>query len=163
MPQLNHLTFPSQIFWLVVCFGVLYLVMTFIALPRVGALLEQRRRRIADDLSQAEKLKSEAAAAVQAYEAELAKAKGEAQGILGDSRTKLAADGAAKRADSESAIAAKIKTAETGITQARDRALGEIDRVAADAASGIVERLLGVAPAGDQAAGAVALVKSGGR
>ena len=70
MPQLEQIdTYLSQVIWLVISFAVLYVVMWKGALPRVADVLQERQERIDDDLDRAEKLKSEAEAALEAYEA----------------------------------------------------------------------------------------------
>jgi F-type H+-transporting ATPase subunit b len=71
MPQFDFATFPSQIFWLIVCFGALYILLTRTALPKIGAVLEARQRKIDDDLERATELEMQAKEAMAAYEAEL--------------------------------------------------------------------------------------------
>ena len=59
MPQLDISTFTPQIIWLIITFGVLYLLMAKLALPRIGSILEQRQNRIEDNLAMAQNLKRE--------------------------------------------------------------------------------------------------------
>src|SRR3546814_6905695 len=61
LPQLDADTYPTQIFWLVVTFVILYLIMSKVALPRIAEVLEERQERVADDIETAERLRSEAA------------------------------------------------------------------------------------------------------
>jgi F-type H+-transporting ATPase subunit b len=74
-PPFDPSTFPSQLLWLAITFGLFYLFLKRVVLPRVGGILEVRRDRIAQDLDQAARMKSEADAAVAAYEQELAEAR----------------------------------------------------------------------------------------
>ena len=83
MPQLEQIdTYLSQVVWLVISFVVLYVVMWKTALPRVADVLQERQERIGDDLERAEKLKSEAEAVLEVYEATTAKAQADAQAVL---------------------------------------------------------------------------------
>ena len=91
MPQLNPLDWAPQIFWLILTFGVLYLLMVWVALPRIGGVIEKRANHIANDLAQADKLRRETEEAIAAYEQALAEAKQKAHAIVDDSRAKLKA------------------------------------------------------------------------
>ena len=82
MPQLDVSTFVPQLFWLAVTFGLLLLLMARVGLPRVGGLIEARRRRVDEDLARAAQLKTEAEAALAAYQEALAKARAEAQAAV---------------------------------------------------------------------------------
>ncbi len=156
MPQLIFADYPPQIFWLVVTFAILYILMAYVALPRVESVLEERRKRIADDLEAAERSKKDSEAVIAQYEAALAQARSRAQAISADTRTRVNADSAAQRSATEAKLAGDVRAAETRIAAARDEALAKIDSVATDAATGIVERLLGQAPAPGSVAAAVA-------
>ena len=72
-PPLDPQHFPSQLLWLAIAFGLLYLLMSRVALPRVGAMLEARRSRISGDLARAKALKEETEAVIADYEAKLAR------------------------------------------------------------------------------------------
>ena len=75
MPQLNPLDWAPQLIWLVLTFGVLYLLMVWIALPRIGSVIEKRAAHIEGDLETAEKFRRETEEAIAAYEQALAEAK----------------------------------------------------------------------------------------
>src|SRR2546426_1299377 len=80
-PPFQKDTFASQLLWFAVCFIILYLLMSKIALPRIGGILAERRRRIEDDLKLAQRLKEESDAELAAYEKALADARARAQTI----------------------------------------------------------------------------------
>ena len=92
LPQLDPTWWPSQLFWLVVTFGVLYWLMAGKFLPAIGAAIEERRDRIADDLDQAAEFRKQAEDAEKAYEQALADAKAKAQAIAADTRAEVDAE-----------------------------------------------------------------------
>ncbi|MBN9531074.1 MAG: F0F1 ATP synthase subunit B' [Alphaproteobacteria bacterium] len=156
MPQLIFADYPPQIFWLVVTFAILYILMAYVALPRVESVLEERRKRIADDLEAAERSKKDSEAVIAQYEAALAQARSRAQAISADTRTRVNTESASQRSATEAKLAGDVRAAEGRIAAARDEALAKIDGVATEAATGIVERLLGQVPAPGAVAAAVA-------
>ena len=79
-PPMDATTFPSQIFWLVIFFALLYLLMSKLALPKMAAVLEKRHKTIEGDLAKASALKNETETAIQSYEKALADARAKAQG-----------------------------------------------------------------------------------
>jgi F-type H+-transporting ATPase subunit b len=147
MPQLNPLDWGPQLVWLLLTFGVLYLLMVYVALPRIGSVIEARAARIAADLATAEKLRRETEEAIAAYEQALAEAKQKAHAIVEEGRLKLKAETAAERARLDKDLAKKGAEAEARIDKAKASAMKDVSAVAADVATDIVRRLIGVAPA----------------
>ncbi len=90
-PPFDAQNFPSQLFWLVLIFVALYLLMSKLALPRIGSILEARRRHIEDDLAEAQRLKLESDAAIVAYETALAEARARGQTLASETQAKAAA------------------------------------------------------------------------
>ncbi|MGB6389123.1 MAG: ATP F0F1 synthase subunit B [Methyloceanibacter sp.] len=161
MPQLNPLDWAPQLIWLAITFGILYLLMKQVALPKIGSVLEMRRERIAGDLEAAEKFRRETQEAIAAYEQALAEAKAKAHAIAQEARDRLKDEVAAERADLDRDLAAKSAEAETRIDAAKVSALKEVNAVASDTAAEIVRRLIGVAPAAPEIASAVAAARKG--
>ena len=155
MPQLEPLDWAPQLIWLVLTFGILYLLMLKVALPRIGSVLDMRRAHIARDIDTAETLRRETEEAIAAYEQAIAEAKQKAQNIAQDGRAKLNEEIAAERAKLDLQLDAKSKEAEARIDEAKASALKEVNKVAADVAADIVQRLIGVAPSGSELAKAV--------
>src|SRR5256885_2047231 len=91
-PPFESGTFASQIVWLVIAFGLLYILMSKVALPRVADILKLRGDTIASDLAAAQRMKAESDAAVAAYEQSLARARAEAQSIAGRTHDAMAAE-----------------------------------------------------------------------
>lgn len=143
MPQLDPSTFLTQIVWLAITFTLLYFIMARIALPRLGAVLEQRRDRIASDIDEAERLRDDSVKVNEEYEAALAEGRARAHAIAQEVRNTLRQELDKEREDVEKELAERIETAESDIARARDAALAKIDAVAAESAAAIVQRLIG--------------------
>ena len=161
MPQLEPLDWAPQLIWLVVTFGILYVLMLKVALPRIGSVLDMRRAHIARDIETAETLRRETEEAIAAYEQAIAEAKQKAQNIAQEGRAKLNEEIAAERATLDRELAAKSKEAEARIDEAKASALKEVNKVVADVAADIVQRLIGVAPSGPELAKAVEAARKG--
>ena len=159
MPQLNPLDWAPQLIWLVITFGVLYLLMKWVALPKIGSVIEMRQGRIAGDLEAADKLRHETQEAIAAYEQALAEAKARAHGIVQEARNKLKDEVAAERTALDRDLAAKSAEAEAQIQQAKVSALKEVNAVASDTATEIVRRLIGIAPTKPEVSAAVAAAR----
>jgi F-type H+-transporting ATPase subunit b len=144
MPQISQIdTFPSQIFWLVVAFAVLYFLMAKVALPRLGQVIEERRRRLDDDLEKAAQMKTEAEAVIAAYEKALAEARAQAQATVKATNDRLAAEAAERLRVAGASIAEKTEAAERRIAEARATAMASVRDIAADVAQAMTERLTG--------------------
>jgi F-type H+-transporting ATPase subunit b len=161
MPQLNPLDWGPQLVWLLLTFGVLYLLMVYVALPRIGSVIEARAARIAADLATADKLRRETEEAIAAYEQALAEAKQKAHAIVEEGRVKLKEETAAERARLEKDLAKKSAEAEARIDKAKISAMKDVSAVATDVATDIVRRLIGVAPAKAEVEKAVGTARKG--
>jgi F-type H+-transporting ATPase subunit b len=145
MPQLNPDYVAPQLFWLVVSFALLYLLMSRVALPRIAAVMEERRDKIARDLDRAESLKKEADAALANYEKALAEARARAQSITAETRAKLKAETDRLRAELDGKLAARASEAEARIRRAKEAALANLKPAVSEVAAAIVSKLLGEA------------------
>jgi F-type H+-transporting ATPase subunit b len=145
-PPFQKDTFASQLVSLLIAFVALYLIVSRIALPRVGSLLDERQNKIEGDLAAAQKLKDESDAALKAYENELASARSRAQAIGAETREKLNAASEAERKTLEERLSVKLAEAEKTIASTREAAMSNVRGIAADAATAIVQRLAGVKP-----------------
>src|SRR5437588_10746786 len=157
-PPFDPHTFGSQIFWLALIFIALYLLMSRIALPRVGSILEERRRHIEADLAEARRTKDESTAASAAHEKALAQARERAHTLANATREKAAAAADTRRKTVDVEIHARIAEAEKAIAAIRSAAMTKVYDIASDAAAAIVERLTGVAPASHEVAEAIGRV-----
>jgi F-type H+-transporting ATPase subunit b len=145
-PPFQRDTFASQLVSLFIAFVALYLIVSRIALPRVGKTIDDRHDAIEDDLGQAQNLRDESDAALKAYESELAEARNRARSIGAETREKLNTAFEAERKTLEQQLADRLADAEKSIASTREAAMRNVRGIATDAASTIVQRLTGVAP-----------------
>ncbi|KAF2991048.1 ATPase [Methylocystis sp. MJC1] len=143
-PPFQTENFAPQLFWLVLIFGFLYILMSRIALPRVGGIIENREQKIASDLDASREMQAKAQAAAAANDENLRLRREEAQAIGREAQQKIANETAAQRARAESEAGEKIRAAEERINVAKSAALANVEEIALDAAASIVEKLTGV-------------------
>ncbi|WP_299820686.1 F0F1 ATP synthase subunit B' [uncultured Jannaschia sp.] len=143
MPQLCDAWFANQIFWLLVALAAIYLILTRVALPRVGAVLAERSGTISNDLAAAEDLRRQAADAERSYEQALADARAEGQRISDEARATIRADLDAAIAEADEKIAARTAESEAQIAEIRDNATVSVAEVARDVTGDIVTALGG--------------------
>lgn len=159
MPQLEVSTYISQIFWLVVCFGFLYYLLSKKALPRVAEVLEARADRIRSDLDQAQRMKKDAEDALARYEQVMAEAQDKAQSEVAATQAKLQQEAADAQAKLEEKLSKQIAEAEERIAKARADALKDLDDAALTTAQAAAERLGGVKVSKTDAQSALDAVK----
>ncbi|MCD7059262.1 F0F1 ATP synthase subunit B [Pelagibacterium xiamenense] len=145
-PPFDASTFPSQILWLAISFAALYFIMSRIALPRIGEILEVRRDRIEGDLAEADRLRQKTDQAIASYEEALSDARSKAHEIAEKTRSEIKADLDAKRAKVEADLSKKMSAAEARIAETKTEALGHVDAIAAETAQALVGQLVGKVP-----------------
>ena len=158
-PPFDPSTFPSQLLWLAITFGLFYMFLKGVVLPRVGNILEVRRDRIAQDLDQAARMKDEADAAVVAYEQELGEARGKAGTIGQAARDAAKAEAETKRKATEAELDKKLADAESRIAGIKASALKEVGSIAEQTATAIVQELVGAKVDKSTVAAAVAAAR----
>jgi F-type H+-transporting ATPase subunit b len=154
-PPFDVSTFPSQIVWFALTFGVMYYYLSKRFLPAVGGVIQARRARIAKDIDEATAMQAKADEALAEHERSLAKARANAQATAQAARDKIAAETDARRKALEDDLAAKLAAAEARIGENRTAAMANVSAIAKDAAGAIVERLIGSAPSASAVAKAV--------
>ncbi len=159
-PPFNPETFASQLLWLAITFGALYLIISRIAIPQIGGILESRRTRIEGDLKEAERLRVETERAAAAYEEALAEARANAHAIAEETRQGIRTDIEGKRAKIESDLSGKVAEAEAAIAVTKSAALSNVEQIAAETAAALVAQLSG-AVSEAEARQAVAAVAKG--
>lgn len=156
LAQLDASTWPSQLFWLALTFGALYWLMSTYFLPRLGATLEERRDRIADDLDKAAEGRRMAEEAEASYNRSLADARAKAQAIAAETRDEVAAEIATLQKSAEQSVAEKSAAAERSIAAMKVSAASKVREAAVEATRAIVETLISETPTEQSASAAVA-------
>lgn len=152
----------SQVFWLAVCFLVLYFLLSNVFLPKLKKAIEDRDGAIAGDVAAAAALSAKAEASTKAVEAQIAEARARARDTASKAKSEADALIAAETAKIDGQLAAKLADAEKRIGQTRAAAMTNVATVAEDAAAAIAERLTGAKVAPAAAKQAVATVLAGG-
>ena len=142
-PPFDPSTFASQLLWLAITFGALYLIISRAAVPRIGSILEQRRTRIEGDLREADRLRVETERAAAEYEQALAEARQRAHAIAEETRQSIRTDIEGKRAAVEADLSRKVAEAEASIQASKTEALKSVDGIAADTAAELVKLITG--------------------
>ena len=143
MPQLNPEFWISQIFWLTLTFGILYVVLSKLILPKISANLELRKSQIQENIEAAEKQRQNSEAKLKEYEDIVLKSKLEAQNIFKEAREKVIKDINAKKETLDKQISEEIKKAEQEISLLKKGAPLKINKIAIDTSSELVKKLIG--------------------
>ena len=143
MPQVNPEFWISQIFWLTLTFGILYIVLSKLILPKISANLELRKSQIQDNIEAAEKQRKDSESKLKEYDDIIFKSKLEAKNIFKDSREKVIKDINNKKETLESQINEEIKKAEKEIEVVKKSAPEKINKIAIEASSELVKKLIG--------------------
>jgi len=146
MPQFDPTWFASQIFWLAIVFGILFLLITKRVLPGIEETMAARADRIQGDLDRAAKLQQDAAEAAETHAAAIAKARDEARDYLREAQAATQAELDKRQTARTDEIGKQAAAAEGRIAEARDAALASVREIAVDAAGAVTERLIGVTP-----------------
>ena len=142
-PPFDTTHFASQLLWLAITFGLLYVLMSKIALPRIANILERRAAKIASDLDAARAAQTQAEAAQKQHEKTLADARAAAQATGQAAQAAVVAETEAKRKVLDNELQAKIAAAEAQIAQTKASAMTNVEAIARDAASAIIQQLTG--------------------
>ncbi|HEU0117138.1 MAG TPA: ATPase [Alphaproteobacteria bacterium] len=143
LPQFDTAQFPAQLFWLVVTFGFLYIMMAFVALPRVKATQDKRLNVVETELAAAEQANEQAKAMIAQYEKALSDARAKAQETVNAIVTAATKESAEKQAKQQQELTKRTHEAEAKIAAARDAAMKDIKSGASDLANFIVEKITG--------------------
>ena len=157
MPQIVQLPliFFSQLFWLLLVFGIIYFVIGRGMVPKIQAVVDQRDKTIADDLAAAQRARDEAEAVEAAYRERMAAARSDSMKVAQAAKDKGAKDAEKKLNAVDAKIGAKMAEAEARIRASVDKAMGEIETVAAEAARELVGKLTGASVGAAEARQAV--------
>ena len=143
MPQFDPALFAPQIIWLMIAFGVLWLVMARIGLPRVERTMVERSEQIEADLDTARQMSAKSDELSAAYEATLADARAKAAAIAERTKADIRQRTDQLMAETQSRLDAQMVQAQAEIDRELKSALSEMDGMAADIAASIIARLGG--------------------
>jgi F-type H+-transporting ATPase subunit b len=143
MPQLNPEFWISQIFWLTLTFGILYLVLSKLILPKISANLESRKSQILENIEAAEKQREDSETKLKDYEEIISKSRLDAKTIFNQAREKALKDINAKREVLDKQIDDEIVKAEQEIKILRENAPDKINKIAIETSSELVQKLIG--------------------
>ena len=156
MPQIEQIaeTLTSQVFWLLVFFGLTFVLVGLGMVPKILGTVEMRDNQIAGDLAAAQAARDAADSEEAAWRTRENANRAAAQALIGEAKAKAAAANAAKLAAAQATLDARLAEAEAAIEAARTSAMAEVEGVSADVARDIVARVAGadINPATAQAA-----------
>ena len=143
MPQLNPEFWISQIFWLTITFGILYVVLSKLILPKISANLEIRKSQILENIEAADRQREESELKITEYEKIIQNSKNEAKNYFNQAREKLLKDINIKKDVLDKELNEEIQKAEAEIQGFRDRAPEKINKIAIETSSDLLQQLIG--------------------
>ena len=143
MPQLNPEFWISQIFWLTLTFGTLYVVLSKLILPKISDNLESRKSQILENIEAAEKQRENSEEKLKEYEEIVSKSKIEAKNIFNQAREKVLKDISAKKEVLDEQIDDEIGKAEQEIKVLQSGATDKINKIAIETSSELIQKLIG--------------------
>ena len=143
MPQLNPEFWISQIFWLTLTFGILYIILSKLILPKISANLELRKSQIQENIEAAEKQRKESETKLKEYDEIILKSRLKANDIFKDSREKVIKDINIKKEALDKQIDEEIKKVEKEINQLKETSPEKINKIAIEISSDILKKLIG--------------------
>ena len=143
MPQLNPEFWVSQIFWLTLTFGILYIILSKLILPKISANLETRKLQISENIEAADRQRKESETKFKEYEEIILNSKNEAKTIFNEVREKVLKEIDTKREILDKQIDEEIKKAENEINQLKKDAPAKINKIAIETASELTKKLIG--------------------
>lgn len=143
LPQFQFEHWGGQIVWLLLIFGVLYVLMSRVFIPRLRQVRETRAETISSAVAEARRVQDEADAQAAAARAEIEQARARARVVAAEAKAKANAEFATRQSEADARIAADLAAAETRIRALRDSAMASVGDIAAETAGAMVERLTG--------------------
>ena len=143
MPQLNPEFWVSQIFWLIITFGILYIVLSKFILPKISSNLELRKSQIQENIETAEKQREISEVKLKEYDEIILKSKLEAKNIFKNAREKIIKDINLKKETLDKQIDDEISNAEKEIKTLKKDATDKINKIAIETSSDLLKKLIG--------------------
>ena len=143
MPQLNPEFWVSQIFWLTITFGILYVILSKFILPKISANLERRKLQILENIEAAEKQRKESELKIEEYEKIVQNSKSESKIYFNQAREKVIRDINLKKETLEKELNIEIQKAESEIQDLKNNAYEKINKIAVETSSDLIQKLIG--------------------
>ena len=144
MPQLNPEFWISQIFWLTLTFGTLYVILSKLILPKISANLETRKSQILENIEAAEKYREESEQKIKEYNKIIQDNKIEAKNYFNKTREKILKDINLKKENLDKELNKEIKKAEIEIEDLKNKAPEKINKIAIEVSTDLIKQLIGV-------------------
>ena len=144
MPQLNPEFWISQIFWLTLVFGTLYVLLANFILPKISNNLETRKSQIVENIGAAEKQREESDQKIKDYENIINEAKIESKNIFNQARKKILKDINTKKENLKKEIDEEVKKAEAEILDLKNKAPEKINKIAIETSADLIKQIIGV-------------------
>ncbi len=143
MPQLNPEFWISQIFWLIITFGILFIVLTKVILPKISDNLETRKSQILENIETADKQKAESQKKIDEYEKIILDSKLKAKSYFNEAREKILDDINKKRAALEKDLDEEIDEVEKELSDLKNKSGEKINKIAAETSAELIKELIG--------------------
>ncbi len=143
MPQLNPEFWISQIFWLIITFGILFIVLTKVILPKISDNLETRKSQILENIETADKQKEESQKKIEEYEKIIFDCKLKAKSYFNEAREKILDDINKKRAALEKDLDEEIGEVEKELSELKNKSGEKINKIAAETSAELIKELIG--------------------
>ena len=144
MPQLNPEFWFSQIFWLIITFGIMFILLSKLVLPKISENLEVRKAQITENIEAAEKQREESDKMLKEYDQLIINSKNEAKNYFNKAREKILKDVDKKRENLEKEINEEINKAEKEILDLKNKSPEKIRKIAVETSSDLIKQLIGV-------------------
>tara|TARA_B100000945_G_C20315958_1_gene565184 strand:- start:325 stop:912 length:588 start_codon:yes stop_codon:yes gene_type:complete len=142
MPQLNPEFWVSQIFWLIITFGFLFIILSKLILPKISKNIESRKSQILENIETAEKQRADSENKIKEYEKIIFESKIEAKNYFNEARLKILRDIESKREDLEKEINSEINESEKEIIELKSTSVEKINKIAIETTSDLVKSFL---------------------
>ena len=143
MPQLNPEFWISQIFWLIITFGILFIVLTKVILPKISDNLETRKSQILENIETADRQKEESQKKIEEYEKIILDSKLKAKSYFNEAREKILDDINKKRAALEKELDEEISEVEKELSDLKNKSGEKINKIAAETSAELIKELIG--------------------
>lgn len=150
LPQMDITTFPSQLFWLVITFAILYIFMWRVVIPKLSTTIEERKDKISNDINEAEKFNSEATGILEKYEEQMSSASQNASTIISESKSQMNEYFENLKLENEKKIGEMIKRSQEMIKSREKESINEVRNATLETVKEITVKYLDKIPSDDE-------------